>query len=68
MVLLADRYSQYVQTGKFAPTSNAISARAREARLWLKSCPEKEIVLVTHGGFLHYFTEDWSDSTLYAGE
>ena len=48
--------------GKWAPDAKAIEARAREARKWLKARPEKEIVLVTHGGFLHYFTEDWDDS------
>ena len=56
------------KVGKWAPTSEAIIARAKEARKWLKERPEKEIVLVTHGGYLHYFTEDWSDSSLYAGE
>ncbi|KMP01098.1 hypothetical protein CIHG_01389 [Coccidioides immitis H538.4] len=50
---------------KWAPNAKAISARAREARQWLKSRPEREIVMVSHGGFLHYFTEDWQDSTLY---
>ncbi|EEH47547.2 uncharacterized protein PADG_03631 [Paracoccidioides brasiliensis Pb18] len=53
------------KTGKWAPTAEAIEDRAREARRWLKSRPEKEIVIVSHGGFLHYFTEDWQDSTLY---
>ncbi|KGQ02053.1 hypothetical protein PAAG_11234 [Paracoccidioides lutzii Pb01] len=55
------------KTGKWAPTAEAIEDRAREARRWLKSRPEKEIVIVSHGGFLHYFTEDWQDSTLYQG-
>ncbi|CAD6578034.1 MAG: hypothetical protein ASARMPRED_008501 [Alectoria sarmentosa] len=50
-----------VKTGKWAPTADAIEKRAREARQWLKARPEDEIVVVTHGGFLHYFTEDWSD-------
>ncbi|MCJ1450067.1 hypothetical protein MMC28_000395 [Mycoblastus sanguinarius] len=49
------------KTGKWAPTAGAIGNRAKEARQWLKARPEKEIVLVTHGGFLHYFTEDWTD-------
>ncbi|KKZ66916.1 hypothetical protein EMCG_07412 [[Emmonsia] crescens] len=53
--------------GKWAPTVEAIADRAREARRWLKARPEKEIVIVSHGGFLHYFTEDWQDSTLYQG-
>lgn len=50
-----------VKTGKWAPTADAIEKRAREARQWLKARPEEAIVVVTHGGFLHYFTEDWSD-------
>ncbi|QSS57683.1 phosphoglycerate mutase [Histoplasma capsulatum var. duboisii H88] len=53
--------------GKWAPSAEAIANRAREARRWLKARPEKEIVVVSHGGFLHYFTEDWQDSTLYQG-
>ncbi|KAM0803586.1 histidine phosphatase superfamily [Usnea florida] len=50
-----------VKTGKWAPTAESIIKRAREARQWLKARPEDEIVVVTHGGFLHYLTEDWSD-------
>lgn len=48
------------KVGRWAPTGTAVSQRAKEARQWLKARPEKEIVLVTHGGFVHYFTEDWS--------
>lgn len=33
----------------FAPTQEAIELRAKQARLWLMSRPEKEIVVVTHG-------------------
>lgn len=47
------------KTGKWAPTADAIEKRAREARQWLKARPEEAVVVVTHGGFLHYFTEDW---------
>ena len=47
--------------GKWAPTASALEKRAREARQWLKARPEKEIVVVTHGGLLHYLTEDWTD-------
>lgn len=56
-----------IQQDKWAPETKAIKDRAREARRWLKARPEKEIVLVTHGGFLHYFTEDWEDSSVYQG-
>ena len=50
-----------VKTGKWAPTVDALEKRAREARQWLRARPEDEIVVVTHGGLLHYLTEDWSD-------
>ncbi|TKA82808.1 hypothetical protein B0A55_01057 [Friedmanniomyces simplex] len=53
--------------GKWDPRGPAIEARAKEARLWLMARPEKEIVLVTHGGLLHSFTEDWSDSDRFCG-
>lgn len=46
--------------GKWAPSSNALLARARAARQWLKARPEKEIAVVSHGGFLHYLTNDWT--------
>ncbi|KAJ5105395.1 phosphoglycerate mutase family protein [Penicillium alfredii] len=52
---------------RYAPTNKALKLRARAARRWLKARPEKEIVVVTHGGFLHYFTEDWEDSSQYQG-
>ena len=49
------------KTGRWAPIADALQKRAREARQWLKARPEKEIVVVTHGGLLHYLTEDWTD-------
>lgn len=54
--------------GKWDPTEEAIEARVKEARQWLKSRPEKEIVVVTHGGLLHYLTEDWTDSGKFEGK
>ncbi|KAL9041242.1 MAG: hypothetical protein Q9214_004176 [Letrouitia sp. 1 TL-2023] len=53
--------------GKWLPTSDAIEARCREARRWLEARPEKEIVVVTHGGLLHYLTEDWTESGKFSG-
>lgn len=47
--------------GRWAPNSSAIEARANDAREFLYARSEKEAVVVTHGGFLHYFTQDWSD-------
>ena len=53
--------------GKWSQEADMLDQRAREAREWLYARPEKEIVLVTHGGFLHYLTEDWVGSTCFAG-
>ncbi|KAF2092343.1 phosphoglycerate mutase-like protein [Saccharata proteae CBS 121410] len=52
--------------GPWAPTAEALAERARVARNWLREQKADEIVVVTHGGFLHYFTEDWTgfDPTL----
>lgn len=55
------------KTGRFAPTNKALKERALAARRWLKARPEKEIIVVTHGGYLHYFTDDWEDSSQYQG-
>lgn len=45
-------------TGKYAPTNIAIATRAHEARLWLRE-QKGNVAVVTHGGFLHYLTQDW---------
>ncbi|KAK5123482.1 hypothetical protein LTR85_002520 [Meristemomyces frigidus] len=52
---------------RWAPTASAIEKRAKDARQWLLARPEKDIVVVTHGGFLHYFTEDWTGSDRFQG-
>lgn len=60
----------------YSPESNAIAARAREARIFIRQKIRKlieqgdtdpQVALVTHGGFLHYFTVDWEDSWLHPG-
>jgi len=56
------------KTGKWASTSTKISERAREARRWLRDRKKHDIVVVTHGGFLHYFTEDWDDYNRFTGK
>jgi broad specificity phosphatase PhoE len=51
--------------GVWSPASSAIEARARAARRYIRklalqsSEEDQHIVIVTHGGYLHYFTEDW---------
>lgn len=57
--------------GKWAPNNGAIMERAAEARKWLKDTfrdADGDIVLVSHGGFLHFLTEDWEDSGVYNGK
>lgn len=60
----------------YAPTNTKLAARARETRRILLQEAKKlqqstgrdvEIVLVTHGGLLHYLTEDWEDANLGTG-
>lgn len=62
--------------GRYRPNDKAIRARARSVRLLLRQKIRElskegnespEVVLVTHGGFLHYLTDDWEDSDVYAG-
>jgi len=64
------------KTGRWYPASSAISARAKDARIWLRELAEKaiaesgedvEIVVVTHGGFLHFFTDDWAGFPTFTG-
>ena len=45
--------------GYWSPDEPDIKKRAADLRAWLYDRPEQTIVLVTHGAFLHYFTEDW---------
>jgi len=63
------------KTGKWGPSSEAIVVRGREARIYIRqllaelaaSGDNGEAILVTHGGFLHFFAEDWEDSAKFDG-
>jgi broad specificity phosphatase PhoE len=62
----------YKTTGRFSPDVHAIEQRAKEARIWLRelgkrSGKDADIVVVTHGGFLHFFTDDWEGHEKYNG-
>ena len=60
-----------VKTGDspFAPVMSRLEARARAARVWLRELGRKfeaenpgvdaHVAAVTHGGFLHFLTQDW---------
>ncbi|KAF3898386.1 Phosphoglycerate mutase [Trichophyton interdigitale] len=50
---------------RWSANAKSVTVRARAARQWLKARPEKHIAVVSHGGVLHYISEDWQDSTLY---
>lgn len=57
---------------KYAPRVDALEERAREARVWLrelgrKSGGDANIAVVTHGGFLHFLTQDWDGMDLSRG-
>lgn len=74
--LVKDGWNVKTLESRYSPQSNAISARARDARILLRQKirelvkngdKDAQIVLITHGGYLHYFTDDWEDSYLYPG-
>ncbi|RAR07985.1 phosphoglycerate mutase family protein [Stemphylium lycopersici] len=45
--------------GYWAYEKLAITKRAAELRNWLYQRPESQILVVTHGAFAHFLTEDW---------
>lgn len=74
--LVKDGWNIKSLQNRYSPSHDAIKARARDlrARLHLKvrelaeeGCSDISIVLVSHGGFLHYFTDDWEDAARYPG-
>lgn len=52
----------YRNVGIFSPNPQAQIERARRLRCFLKSRPEKHIVLVSHGSFAHAITGNFTDS------
>jgi broad specificity phosphatase PhoE len=60
--------------GRWSPATSAIEARAKEARIRLRNLAAEQsvngdvdIVVVTHGGYLHYLTEDWEGNEKFTG-
>ncbi|KAI3393032.1 hypothetical protein diail_4808 [Diaporthe ilicicola] len=61
----------------WAPRVEALEARARAARVWLRELGRRwvaegngdsaDIVVTTHGGFLHFLTQDWDGMDLTRG-
>ncbi|KAI9736569.1 MAG: hypothetical protein M1818_006080 [Claussenomyces sp. TS43310] len=70
--LVKDGWNDKSASSPWAPAAPKIEARAKAARKWLRELGHKsgkpaDIVLVTHGGFLHYFTEDWVGHEKFLG-
>lgn len=62
--------------GPWAPVMETLDERARRARVWLRELGaeaaakggEAHIVVVTHGGFVHFLTQDWHGFNSDKGE
>ncbi|KAM0081249.1 hypothetical protein ACKRZS_006579 [Fusarium odoratissimum] len=74
--LVKDGWNVKALGTRYSPESDAIAARARDARIFMRQKirqlieqgdTDPQVALVTHGGFLHYFTDDWEDSWLNPG-
>lgn len=49
---------------KYYPIPEKLNARGKDARIWLRELANQhgddaQIVLVTHGGIVHFLTQDW---------
>jgi broad specificity phosphatase PhoE len=63
--------------GRYSPQAHVIKQRARATRIFLRERiaelvkeegrDDIEIALVTHGGFLHYFANDWEGACKHEG-
>ncbi|KAI1826689.1 phosphoglycerate mutase-like protein [Xylaria intraflava] len=63
--LITDDWNNKTPDSKYYPEPQKLEARARDVRLWLQNLvkdagDDTQVVLVTHGGILHFITEDWS--------
>ncbi|KAI1184221.1 phosphoglycerate mutase-like protein [Nemania serpens] len=63
--LLTDDWNKKTPDSKYYPEPHKLVARARSTRLFLRDLvkdagDDAHVVLVTHGGILHFITEDWS--------
>ncbi|KAH9907504.1 phosphoglycerate mutase-like protein [Xylariomycetidae sp. FL2044] len=62
--LVAPGWNDKAPGSRYCPTPENLAERSRGARVWLRDLVRQagensQVVLVTHGGFLHYLTEDW---------
>ena len=75
--LVQEGWNDKSRGGRWAPNIEAIKARARDARRAIRERVAEmqkqgedspQAVLVSHGGFLPFFTEDWEDCGCLSGE
>ena len=62
--LLHDDWNDKSPASRYYPDPVKLEARARDVRRWLRDLvrdagDDAQVVLVTHGGILHFLTEDW---------
>lgn len=73
LALVTDGWNDKSETGPWFPEMGKVEARARAARRWLRDLARRagddaHIVVVTHGGFLHFLTDDWDGHSIEKGE
>jgi len=67
---LPDDWYAKPRGGRYAPEMDKLQARSREARVWLRDLARDDahVVVVSHGGFLHFLTGDWEGIDPNRGE
>ena len=74
--LLDETWNVKKMNNRYSPASAAIVVRARDCRKLLRQKARElfnsgdedvQIVLVTHGGYLHYLTDDWEAAAKFSG-
>lgn len=56
------KHGWWLHEGEYAVTPKALQARAAKLRRFIRDRPEKEVVLVAHGFFNHYLTNEVDDN------
>ncbi|EJT80641.1 phosphoglycerate mutase [Gaeumannomyces tritici R3-111a-1] len=72
LALVKDGWNDKSPSSPFAPQLSKLKARSRAARVWLRDLAARfggdpHIVVVTHGGILHFLNQDWDGMTKEAG-
>ena len=74
--LLTSTWNVKTLNNRYSPASAAIKNRARDCRILLRQKARElveqgdedvQIVLIAHGGYLHYLTDDWEDADKFSG-